>query len=313
MNNVTESKEKLLSICIPTFKREYLIPELLDSIYSQNIDHTLFEVCISDNSETDETKNVIEQKFSNIDNLKYKKSTCKGFLNSIEALKLGSGSFLKLHNDYSIFKPGAIQRIISLIEKEKENKSEIFFSLQALPNKKEISEFADYNSFLENINFYSTWSSSFTIWKSDFDRILTANIEPNYMYPHTTLLFNCTDKNKYIVDNYAYVENKDPKKKGGYNLIDNFVRIYLEMVKSDLLEKGVINKKTFFKVQNGIIKFCARWYSVVKHSENYTFSFENKEKIIRNECGKTALFKFYLFFLIYYPVHSVKKICGKNY
>lgn len=69
----------LLSICIPTYKRPEIIDQLLDTIYRQNVDHSIFEVCITDNSETDETKNVIEAKYKNIDNLRYKKTTCKGF------------------------------------------------------------------------------------------------------------------------------------------------------------------------------------------------------------------------------------------
>ncbi len=58
---VNMSDQPILSICIPTYKREYIIDELIAGIYEQGCDNNLFEVCITDNSKTDETKNLIEK------------------------------------------------------------------------------------------------------------------------------------------------------------------------------------------------------------------------------------------------------------
>ena len=50
------NKNKLLSICIPTFNRANLLNNLLNSIDIANIDASIVEVCISDNNSTDNTK-----------------------------------------------------------------------------------------------------------------------------------------------------------------------------------------------------------------------------------------------------------------
>lgn len=302
------SREFLLSICVPTCKREYIVREMLNSIFSQDVDQNLFEVCITDNSETDETKRVIEQEFSGIANLFYKKVTCKGFLNSLEALKFGHGKLLKLHNDYSIFKPGALQKMIDVIKKYETIRPEIFFSMHELKQKNALNEFDSFDEFMYNIGYFSTWSTSFSIWRTDLEALMLTNIKTNYMYPHTTLLYKLTDKKKYVVDDFEYVTNLRPKKKGGYNLVDNFVRIYLTMLENDLLVERYISLETYKKIKNDIIRFVAFWYCEVKHSDNYTFTFENYNKLIKNKCGITGVAKFHIFNIWYVVKYYLRNI-----
>lgn len=116
----------VLSICIPTNNRVEIMRETLHSIFKQRVNTDLFEVCISDNSKTDETRLLIEKEFNDIPNLVYNKSDCEGFLNSMEALKLGQGQLLKLHNDYSKFNLGALMRMIRIVETYKNTDSVIF-------------------------------------------------------------------------------------------------------------------------------------------------------------------------------------------
>lgn len=299
MNN-----QPILSICIPTFKREYLIDQLVKGIYAQNCDPTLYDICITDNSETDETKDLIERKYSDRPNLHYKKVNCKGFMNSIEALKFGNGKFLKLHNDYSMFTEGSLQKLIETAQKYEAEKPVIFYTLRG---KKELQKYSDFISFMNSINYLSTWSTSFTIWKADLDRLLDSGIECNYMYPHTTLLFAQHYKKAYIVDDDRYFVNLQPKKKGGYNLVDNFVRIYLDMVKTDLVNNNVISKATYRKIEHNILRFCAANYVNLKDRENYTFSFDNQKEIIVKQCGKIGYIIFNMFMVVYKLIGIVKK------
>ena len=121
-------QELLLSICIPTCKRETIVDELIQSILRQNVDPSMFEICISDNSDTDETKKLIAEKYRDVPNLRYSKTDCKGFLNSVAALRLGKGRYLKLHNDYSIFNDNALAQMIDEIRAAEAEGSYIFFS-----------------------------------------------------------------------------------------------------------------------------------------------------------------------------------------
>ena len=286
----------LLSICIPTYKRPEIIRELLNSIIEQNIEHKYYEICITDNSETDETKEVIEKEFSHIDNLHYKKTHCKGFYNSVEALKFGTGEFLKLHNDYSLFLPGSLDKIIQRVKNVEQEKPLIFFALGSLHGVKELEVFDDYASFMDCVTYFETWSTSFTMWKCDFDSIVEEGIVPDEMFPHTSFLHRIAGKSKFIVDNFKYVKNIEPKKKGGYNLIDNFVRIYLTMVEKELLQKNYIPITLYRKIEKGILKFCADWYYItLENPEKYTFRFDNAEEIIFERCGARGVTMFQKF------------------
>ena len=80
-------KKTIVSICIPTNNRAEIIKETLDSIFLQNIDENLYEVCISDGSFNDKTKKIVETYLKKYRNIKYRKSNFANYYNLIEALK----------------------------------------------------------------------------------------------------------------------------------------------------------------------------------------------------------------------------------
>ena len=303
------TEQPILSICIPTYKREYLIEKLLSCIYAQNCDNSLFEVCITDNSETDETQNMIKNRFSHFDNLHYKKVECEGYMNSFEALKTGNGQFLKLHNDYTMFNDGGLQKLIDNVSAQVKNKPVIFYTLRG---KKEARSYKTFDGFMYDINYLSTWSSSFSIWKEDFDVLLKKGIDCNYMYPHTSLLFAESWKKNFIVDEYGYFYNEQPKKKGGikgkkgYNLVDNFVRIYLGMVNDNLVKNKLISSKTYSIIEANILRFCAKSYVIYNNRPGYTYFFDDKKGIITKQCGIKAYMLYCFFELIYRTMLLVK-------
>ena len=48
-------------------------------------------------------------------------------MNSINALKIGRGSFLKLHNNYTMFTNGGLYQFIDFIKQEKERTALVLF------------------------------------------------------------------------------------------------------------------------------------------------------------------------------------------
>ncbi len=300
-------KFPILSICIPTNNRVEILRKTLNSIFEQKISPELFEVCVSDNSRTDETKELIQNEFSHIPNLVYNQSSCEGFLNSIEALRLGRGTLLKLHNDYSMFNADALVRMIKVVQKYADDRPPIFFSMGTLKKGDTVQEYNDFNAFLYAVSYWSTWSSAFSVWKMDFDEFESKSIPVDHMFPHTSVLFYMTQKKKYIVDDFSYVTNLELKKKGGYNLINNFVNLYLSMVE-ELLKNGYIKQMTYNKIENAIIKFSASWYSTVKLDSRYSFTFENKSKIIKKQCGIIGVVRFYIYFALYHIFRNIRYI-----
>lgn len=286
----------LLSICIPTYKRPEILRNTLNSIYAQGVDHALFEVCISDDSPTDESEDVVRAEFADVDNLIYHRTAECGYLNLVEALKLGSGRLLKLHNDYASFREGGLQKMIDLINRYSEEEPVLFFGLKSLKNDADIMEFSAYDSFMKDIDYMCTFCSSFSVWKEDFGRVLSKDAGLNFAFPHTSLLFRMTYKKRFVVDNSDYVSNQPLSKKGGYNLPEYFVKEYLTMAEQDLLQTGHISRATYGQLEHSILKFTADWYVTVRHDDRYTFSFEDCEKIIESRCGLNGvkMFKRYV-------------------
>ena len=277
--------QPIVSICIPTYGRVEILKKTLDSIFSQNVNPELFEVCISDNSPTDETKKMLKEFFADKTNICYSKSTCEGYYNSIESLKLGSGKFLKLQNNYSEFNAKMFEKFISRLSDYEETKPVVFFAFGTLKQKEECCSYGTFDEFLNAISYYSTWSTSFGIWKRDFDSIMKRNVGLDKMFPHTSLLFELFDKNNYVVDNELYFDNQDVGKKGGYNLPETFGTRYLGMCKI-LLSENKIAEKTYQKIKTGILQFIADWYvSVTYFGDKYTFNYDNWENIITNLYG----------------------------
>ena len=292
---------KLLSICIPTYGRVEILRNTLDSIYSQSVDANLFEVCISDNSPTNETEEMLHKYFYDKINLVYKKSSCEGYLNSIEALKLGCGQYLKLHNNYTKFKKGMLSKFLRVIEEYFNQDCVVFGTFGSIKQSKVIESYCSFNDFMNCITYFSTWSTSFGVWKEKFDLIIQY-VKLDKMFPHTSILFEQINEKNYIVDNTDYFDNQDVGKKGGYNLPETFGTRYLGMVQA-LFDKKEISEITLNNIKLGILKFIASWYLNVKvYSNKYTFSFENWEKIVSDIYGEKGCD----FVINYYKHHKLK-------
>lgn len=308
-------KFPLVSICIPTNNRAEIIKETVESIVSQQVDPKLYEICISDGSPTDETKKIIEKFFSDYKNIRYVKSNCKTGFNLIEALKSGNGRYLKLHNDYSKFDVDQLSNFIKTVEKYSNADALLFFPFGEIKNVEKITEFKTFDDFANEISYYSTWSTAFCISKNDFDNLMNKKIKIEKMFPHLSLLYACTEKNLYVVDNHAYVISVPLKKKGGYNLPETFIQIYLSMTKQ-LLKDKKISQNTFEKVKAGILKFVALWYANVKTDNRYFFTFENLKQYLNKYYTKAEIKKFYMYhylYLIQFQTKNTIKYLMKKY
>lgn len=277
--------EPLVSICIPTYGRKEILKETLNSIFFQNEEESLFEICISDNSPTDETKTMLDACFSNYHNIIYRKSTCEGYFNSIEALKLGNGKFLKLHNNYTCFKKNMFKSFLEEIKKYDEN-TVLFFLANAKNGNTSSSDFDSFDTFMNYISHLSTWSSSFGIWKSDFSKIIQKTEVFDKMFPHTSLLFLLNDKNTYVVSKTSYFVNQNLKKKSGYNLPETFGTRFLGMC-DDLYKNEHISVNTYEHIKKDILLFIADYYAYVNYfKDRYGFSYENWEATIYSLYGQ---------------------------
>lgn len=298
--NFHKNYTKLLSICIPTRNRNEVLIETLKSIYHENNISDKFEVIIYDTSDNLETKNSIKD-FSLHENITYTHQKDKGYLNLIESLKLANGLYLKLHNDYSKLNSGAIEEMILFIEEHIANKPALFFTNGHFKNS-QIETYFSFDTFIYKINYLSSWSTMFGIWKDDFDSIKNCKIEK--MFPHTSLLLELAYKDEFIINDYVFVINQQISNKGGYNLFYTFSVVFLNLLKEQVVKKN-ITYQTYSFIKKRLLKdFLVKWYSMTVILPNtYTFDITKiKASIIYNYSYSEYL---YLIFFSYLESFNV--------
>lgn len=261
---------KTLSICIPTRNRVNILESTLNSIYNEDPDERDFEVVIYDTSDGEEVYDMIIDRF-NKTNLVYKKGENKGYLNLIEALKLGKGDYLKLHNDYSSFVRGSLKELINVIRSCKVEKPLLIFTNGLIKGRR--NRFNSFDSFLYHVSYHSTWSSMFGVWKADWEQL--KHVSYNKMFPHTSLLFEMSFKKGYRVENKYLFGNQKVENKGGYNLFDTFAIDFLNMVE-ELKKASKITDKTFRHIKKDmLVNFFVHWYAETRLLKNaYTFGLD---------------------------------------
>lgn len=263
--------ELYVSICIPTNGRINILKKTLDSIFIDcKVPFSEFEVILSDNSTNEDLPELLES-YKQYPNIIYKKTDCEGFLNSLYALRLGNAGFLKLHNNYTMFSKDGLYDFVTFIKQQYLKKPLIFFKNSGIES---IQKYTTFDEFNFNLSFWNSWSSGFSIWKDDFDKM--SSIEVNKMFPHTSLLLLQYHKESFVINDVPYFFNQEVLGKGGYDLFRTFSVDYLKMIEMSLLS-GKISKKTFNKIKKNLFyDFLVVWYFNTKIAYNsYTFDLEN--------------------------------------
>lgn len=300
----------LLSICIPTNGRIEIVKKTLDSIFFQVKDFSEFEVILSDNSKTDELPELLNQ-YQNIPNIVYQKTDATGFMNSINALKIGNGELLKLHNNYTELKKGSLDILLKTIKKNQIAKPILFFSNRSLKHIS-LEEYKNFNDFIYVLSYFSSWSTGFSIWNSDFQKCF--NINYNEMFPHTSLLFEQNRKDLYIINNEELFINQKVSKKGGYNLFKTFAIDYLDMLNVCLRNKQ-ISENTFKHIKRDMFKkFLVEWYcNTIILKNDYTFILSDIKQSMNVHYSNSSYYTLILFAYNKAFIHVLKNFVCKTF
>lgn len=278
-----------LSICLPTNGNEKWVIPSIESIYSQNIDNSLFEVIVTDNGDSNNLADAIRT--YSYSNLIYKHTDDLGFLNQISSFNLAHGILIKFLNHRAKLLPGSLEYLINLVKDYQNDKPLIYLSDGTL-YKNEMICLKTFNEFIYALSHRSSWSSGFTMWKSDYD--ILSNIQYNKMFPHLPLIFCLHSKQKYLIIDKRLQEMQDDKGKGGYNLFKAFSVDYLDMNRQ-LLKDQKITNKTYRKIKFDLFFFlCNLYYSNVLRKSDYTFDLSN---IKESFCVNYSLSDYYLMIL----------------
>lgn len=280
-----------LSLCIPTNGvTEWVIP-VLDSIYQQNVDQSLFEVIVTDNGNNQEFKKQMHEYEKKVTNLVYKETTAKGFTNQISAFELARGAVIKFVNHRYLLLPGAVQYFIDFVNAHQETKPYVYFSNGVLDiDHQNIT--SSFNDFAYHLSLHLSWSAGIALWNDDFRAV---SLKKNYsdLFPHLNFVLPYIHKSQYIIDNKSLMKElkTDDRKKGKYKLFDTFAVEFMNCMK-DILEQGIIDQKTYHKIWEDNKKSLTELYlSYCILKKPCSYDLEGKEAALD----------------VYYDAKSIKK------
>lgn len=260
----------IVSLCMPTNGViEWVFP-VLDSIYEQGCENEDFEIVITDNGNNKEFKDKIKIYNQKHLNLHYFETNALPFINEIESYKRANGRLIKFVNHRTLFVEGALNQLIELAEENSDAKPIIYFANGVLKKEKKVFEYATFDEFVNNLSYWSSWSTGMTIWKEDFDKLPEDVSDFNELFPHTNVLFNERNRNKYIIDN-TVIFNEIPqgrKPKGDYDLFYAFGVDYPSII-LNLYRDNSITADTLRSVLKDNLRFVAYMYSLYFIKKEY--------------------------------------------
>lgn len=271
-----ENSPILLSICIPTNGIvEWVLP-VIDSIYAQGVDNSLFEVVITDNGEKPDLMEAVKKYKQN--NFHYYKTTSKGFTNQIDAFEKCTGQFCKMLNHRSRMLPGSITDLLALVKKYKDTKP-ILYCAEGNAKGGELVECRNIDEFVQRLSYYVSWSAGTGVWREDLSDVRSKPIDTSF--PHTVYLFGLRKESQYVIWNKKYEQMADDAGKGGYDLYNTFAVHFLNIIKG-LLDGERISQETFNVVKNDMFGFLTSLYkNEVLLPTKHTFILKNIKKSMR--------------------------------
>lgn len=250
-----ENNEPLLSICIPTNGIiEWVVP-VIESIYAQGVDNSLFEVVITDNGGKSDLAKVA-MRFNYV-NFHYYQTTSPGFTNQIDAFEKCSGTFCKMLNHRSKMIPGSIEKMINIVKKYQDTKPILYFA-EGHAKGGEFVECANTDEFVQSLGIWCSWSCGTGVWKVDLGTIRDKMFD--MMFPHTLFLFDLREDSKYVIWNGNYELMSDDIGKGGYDLFQTFGVRFLDILNCLRIEERIA-QDTFLRVKSELLVFLSTLYA----------------------------------------------------
>lgn len=248
--------EPILSICIPTYNRcDALKKSLNRYVNCDGFDESV-EIVISDNASTDDTELIAKSFCDNYNNIKYYRNNQNICDSNFElALKRGTGKYLKLQNDTTLYDKNALVYLKKCIQISDE-KIPIFFTNDFIYTKykgQEVINCDSFENYIESVSTFVTAISCFGVWKKQLRDIKDFT-------KYTKLMLNQDDWSYQLLEKYnsCVIYNKHyydglPKKSGGYHWFEVHLDNYYKIMQPYII-KGLISKETLEKDKKNLLK-----------------------------------------------------------
>lgn len=328
----------ILSICIPTYNREFFLKELLESIFDQIPSNGSVEICISDNASTDNTMEVITNFSKTFKYITYyrNKKNLGADKNYLKVVAIAKGKYCWFIGSDDKLIEHSLAEIITSITKTYLNLDILVFNRKLwyfgkkvedeqkwlrkeqdthifnLSNK---NEFIDYCTKSKLIGSLFSYLSSIVFLKSKWDLALPGNESfIGSAYVHVYVLLNMIKMNsscRLLYLNKALVLSRTGN--------DSFIK-HTDILKRSLLDLNGYNKlsKIFIdkEIQQSILSVL---FKTIKQDMSFIktiYSSANSPKISINNsinCVKehvelSSIYKSLLFISYIYYIPGIKKI-----
>lgn len=307
----------IISICIPTYNRAGALEHALKQYTKCNGFDDSIEIVISDNASTDRTQEVAEKFTSKFHNIKYYRNKENIRDSNFEAaLKRGTGKYLKLQNDTTLYDIDAFVYMKKCINMSNETVP-IFFTNDFIYTSyqgQSIIKCDSFDDFVSALSTYVTAISCFGVWKNQLEEI-------HDFTKYTELMLNQDDWSYQLLEKYGscilynrhYYETL-PKKSGCYNWfrvhLDNYYKIMEPYKQRGLISEEVAKKDK----RNLLFHFipelkCIYVYPITRWKFEKKGTFPLLWKYYKNEPYFYMLLAIYPFaVVILNPIHYGKSI-----
>ena len=285
------NSEVLLSICIPTYNRAYALKECLHNITAQDGFDQTVEVVITDNASTDDTEALVEGYRQQYPNIRYYKNAENVGMekNFVLVMQKAQGKLIKLFNDYSLMKPGTLKEMKEVIEQNADESSILYFyNFNQTPYEQTCT---DFNQLLRRITYWITWIGGFSIWKNDYDRLEHKERFEGLLFYHMLMLIeNFKQKRSLKIYSKVWFGEMMNVPKGGYNILQVFVRNFIGNTLTKLYQENFISRKTLVTVKTDFLtKFLFFWLKKISLEKG-------KSNFVIDKKGWNLIYEYFKFY-----------------
>jgi abequosyltransferase len=291
----------LLSICIPTLNRADSLQKTLQSIVESRQFSEKCEVVICDNNSTDNTREVVASFTARFANVRYFKNdvTIPADANFVNLLKLGSGKYLKLHSDKTLFIEGKLDDLLTGLS---DLDAPVVFLLNKgdVRQENQVIHCSDLNEFVAAVSFMSTWMSGAIYRRVEFQRVTGTEAQVGLCLIQTFMLFQLVSQYSRAIVMTGHFMYEAEVAKGGYNLFKVFINNYLTLCQ-DFVADRTLSEQSYHKEKKRLlVDFVFPWYTltVVKKDRKYAFDMSGAHAtIFKYYRGEPRLYLFPVYFL----------------
>lgn len=300
-------KQKVLSLCFPTYNRGWCMKEQINRLMSCPKDILdKIEIIISDNCSNDDTQQIVKDAISKGFVCRYiRNETNLGpDSNFISCFQKASGKYIWLLGDDDTIIIDSLIRIVQLLDASEEYG--LFHIYQKKDLQQDVISVSDKNKMAKYVSYYMTFISA-NIVNTKYVPIIDFEKYMGTWFAYVPLYITAFIKGeKNIIYTIQAFENaKDYSRNGGYNFFEVFVRNFQNILK-EFVGDNLLNKSTYIYIKKDIFPFI--WWHAKKIwlGDKGNYSNTNGFRIMCNYyCGTTyfwiSLIRFiprYLFYVL---------------